>query len=137
MSHCSNHARPIACEAVEGVLPCWPAPTHPPGVQLAFYLKEQPDKKTVVKLSFHPTDATGQALTAIQTYSTKPDTKLKQGRLNAKAGMNRFAWNMRYPSAETFPRNGALGGGNFRTNGHARTLSGTTVGRQAGYGSHL
>lgn len=67
------------------------------GVNISFYLKEQPDKDEVVSLTFM--DSKGSV---IQTFSTKPNKDKNEQSLSVKQGFNRFLWNMRYPNAESF-----------------------------------
>ncbi len=74
---------------------------HPGGVMVHFYLEEIPDtSKTTVTLEFMEMNDDS---TLIKKYSTKPDKKLKEGKIkDLKDGMNRFVWNMHYPDAESF-----------------------------------
>ncbi|MHC4851604.1 MAG: WD40/YVTN/BNR-like repeat-containing protein, partial [Planctomycetota bacterium] len=115
--------------------------SNPPGgVQICFYLKDTPGKDEtskdeagkdeagkdeaeqndetkqaeaenadVVRLAIRELDGT-----LVRAFSTKPDKDKKEGKLAAKKGANRFAWNMRYGDAETFPGMVLWGGG---TNG--------------------
>ena len=62
----------------------------PDGVVVSYYLKERPQDK--VELDFM--DAGGQI---IQGFSSQDDDAPQ--RAPARAGMNRFVWNMRYPPA--------------------------------------
>ena len=69
----------------------------PDGVIVTFYLKDKPDKALTLSLL----DADGSE---IKTFSSgageSSDASGKDEPLvSAKAGMNRFVWNMRYPSA--------------------------------------
>ncbi|MCF6167344.1 glycosyl hydrolase [Lutibacter sp.] len=67
---------------------------HPGGVLINYYVKDINDKDTL-SLSFF--DNSGKH---IKTFSTKPDTKQKEGKLKVKKGANQFNWNMQYPDAE-------------------------------------
>lgn len=67
---------------------------HPGGVAVNYYIKEL-GEKDVVKLTFYEADGD-----AIKTFSTKPNTEKKEGRLNVKEGNNIFYWNMMYDGAE-------------------------------------
>jgi len=67
---------------------------HPGGVLINYYVKDINDKDTL-SLSFF--DNSGKH---IKTFSTKPDTKQKEGNLKVKKGANQFNWNMQYPDAE-------------------------------------
>ncbi|WP_456463770.1 WD40/YVTN/BNR-like repeat-containing protein [Lutibacter sp.] len=67
---------------------------HPGGVLINYYVKDINDKDTL-SLSFF--DNSGKH---IKTFSTKPDTKQKEGELKVKKGANQFNWNMQYPDAE-------------------------------------
>ena len=64
------------------------------GVLVNYYLSNYETKDTI-SLAFY--DAAGKH---IRTYSTKPDSEQKEGRLTAKKGNNTFNWNMKYPDAE-------------------------------------
>ncbi len=65
------------------------------GVLFTFYLKDEPDSAKPVKLEIF--EANGKL---IRTFSSH--AKEKSDRLEAKAGSNRFTWNMFYPDAERF-----------------------------------
>ena len=68
---------------------------HPGGVNVHFFLKEEPSKEDEVILSFHHEDGT-----LIRTFSSK--SKEKKEKLEVKAKGNVFNWNMRYPDAKDF-----------------------------------
>ena len=76
----------------------------PGGVVIHYWLKDKPAKDQRIVLEFLEKD--GQV---IRRFST--DAKKTSDRLKPKKGMNRFVWNMRYPSAETFPGMIIWGGG--------------------------
>jgi hypothetical protein len=65
------------------------------GVMVHFNLKNAPDSAQTVSLSFY--DEAGKL---IRQYSS--NAKERSELLEAKAGGNRFIWNMRYPDAERF-----------------------------------
>jgi photosystem II stability/assembly factor-like uncharacterized protein len=65
----------------------------PAGIVAHFYLKEKPADE--VRLEF--LDSAG---TTIRTFRTSAEERGE--RLEVKAGMNRFAWNLRYPEASRF-----------------------------------
>lgn len=67
---------------------------HPGGVAINFFIKEK-GPKDVVSLSIY--DASDKL---IRTFSSKPNTKKKEGRLTIKDGNNIFYWNMIYPGAK-------------------------------------
>ncbi|MEG9327074.1 glycosyl hydrolase [Salinimicrobium catena] len=69
---------------------------HPGGVMVNFFVKDTTTIDTV-KLEFR--NKNNELITA---YSTHPEKKLKEGKLEVKPGMNNFNWNMRYPGADTF-----------------------------------
>lgn len=80
----------------------------PSGVMFFYYLKDEPDKKDEVKMEI--LDRSGEV---IRTYKRRAERGRGAGgpgaspfgrgpSLEAKAGMNRFVWNMRYPDAEGF-----------------------------------
>ena len=66
----------------------------PDGVVVSYYLKERPQSE--VTLDFM--DAGGQV---IQRFSTQGEEETQ--RTPITAGMNRFVWNIRYPSAHKIP----------------------------------
>ncbi len=69
---------------------------HPGGVMIHFYLKELGDKD---KISLEIFEEDGKL---IKKFSSQPETKAKEEKLNYKAGSNRFVWNMVYPGADSF-----------------------------------
>lgn len=70
---------------------------HPGGVMIHFYLKDKAEKDKITLEIFE------QDGDLIKKYSTKPNKKAKEEKLNVEEGMNRFVWNMVYPEAESFP----------------------------------
>ena len=72
------------------------------GVVATYYLKEKPESE--VKLTF--LDLRGQV---VKSFSSKaPEKKVPKGgdretRVAARAGMNRFVWDMRYPGVRKVP----------------------------------
>ena len=62
---------------------------------IRYYFKAAPDSD---KVKLKIMDKSGKL---IKTY--QPKAKNRNERLSIEAGMNRFAWNMRYPNAEDFP----------------------------------
>lgn len=67
----------------------------PGGVLFQYYFKSAPDSNQVaLKIMEKNGDL-------IKSY--KPMAKSQRDRLPIKEGMNRFAWNMRYPDADRFP----------------------------------
>ena len=66
----------------------------PNGVVLHYYFKDVPDSASV-RLVILQQDGE-----VIRSFS--PRAKKKPEQMAAKAGMNRFVWNMRYPDAESF-----------------------------------
>lgn len=69
---------------------------HPGGVMVHYIVKDT--AKAAVSLEFMQADGK-----LIKKFSTKPDLKAKEEKLNLKhPGMNKFNWNMRYPDAERF-----------------------------------
>ena len=67
----------------------------PNGAVIRYYFKAAPDSD---KVKLKIMDKSGKL---IKTY--QPKAKNRNERLSIEAGMNRFAWNMRYPNAEDFP----------------------------------
>lgn len=67
----------------------------PNGVVLQYYLKSTPDSANVLSIEILDRN---QKL--IKKYTS--NAKERADQIEAKAGGNRFAWNMRYPNAETF-----------------------------------
>lgn len=76
------------------------------GVHFNVYLKEAVDDKNPVKLEL--TDAKGDVVT---TFSSKPDKKLKQKKLDLSPGMNQVNWDMRVAGADSFEEVVLWGGG--------------------------
>lgn len=68
---------------------------HAGGVNVHFYLKEEPKEEEEVILSFHHQDDQ-----LIRQYSTKSEERSEQ--LEVKNNGNVFNWNMRYPNALDF-----------------------------------
>ena len=68
---------------------------HPGGVMVHFFVKAL-DEKADVKLEFLESDGD-----VIKSYHNKAKERAEQ--LSAKAGGNRFVWDMRYPGYKTFP----------------------------------
>ncbi len=68
---------------------------HPGGVMVHFFVKAL-DEKPDVKLEFLESDGD-----VIKSYHNKAKERAEQ--LSAKAGGNRFVWDMRYPGYKTFP----------------------------------
>jgi photosystem II stability/assembly factor-like uncharacterized protein len=66
----------------------------PPGVIVNYYLAKKPGEKEPVTLTF--LDAAGKP---IRTYTQKPERK-EEPPVPAKAGMNRFIWDFRYPPSQ-------------------------------------
>ncbi len=75
------------------------------GVPVRFWLRDVPEDSVVaVRIK----DSTNQA---IRVWSTRPDEKLGEEKLNLKAGINSIVWNRRYPEATTFEGMILWGGG--------------------------
>jgi photosystem II stability/assembly factor-like uncharacterized protein len=80
----------------------------PSGVVLHYHLNEAPPKGT--RLELEVLEATGKL---IRRFGTQPEPQADRpttgrqrppaARLEAKKGMNRFVWDIRYPEAESFP----------------------------------
>jgi len=68
---------------------------HPGGVMIHFYMKDELDSGEVAKLEIME-----QSGNVIKTYLST--AKKRNEKLETKAGMNRFVWNMRYPDAKGF-----------------------------------
>ena len=69
---------------------------HPGGVMVHYYVSDT--TKANVSLEFLESDGT-----LIKKYATKPNTRNNEERMSlTQPGMNKFAWNMRYPDAERF-----------------------------------
>jgi hypothetical protein len=71
------------------------APNHPGGVMIHYVVKDT--AKAAITLEIMEMNGT-----LIKKFSSKPDKKLKEEKLESKPGMNRFVWNMRYADAEGF-----------------------------------
>ncbi|MEQ8552517.1 MAG: glycosyl hydrolase [Cyclobacteriaceae bacterium] len=69
---------------------------HPGGVLTYFYVKDTAQIDTV-RLSFAEADGT-----LIKTYSTHPNKKNDEEKLEVKPGMNMLNWDMMYPDAKSF-----------------------------------
>ena len=79
------------------------------GAPIRFFLKEKPEES--VECSVTITDA---ADTVVKVWHTKPDKKAgkpEQTKLELEDGLNEIRWNLRYPSAATFPKMVLWGGG--------------------------
>jgi photosystem II stability/assembly factor-like uncharacterized protein len=72
----------------------------PSGVMIEYYLAEAPTGEATLTI----VDAAGEE---IQRFSTQQENG---GEMPADAGMNRFLWDMRYPSAREAPSSGPLTG---------------------------
>jgi photosystem II stability/assembly factor-like uncharacterized protein len=68
---------------------------HPGGVLVNFYIKEEQDSTSVVKLVF--LDRSDSVIRTFSTAAEKETDKLK-----IRKGFNQFAWDMRYPGAIGF-----------------------------------
>jgi photosystem II stability/assembly factor-like uncharacterized protein len=69
---------------------------HPGGVMVNFYVADT--TKAQVSLEFMETGGK-----VIKKYSTRPNTRNGEERMSlTQPGINKFAWNMRYPDAERF-----------------------------------
>lgn len=66
---------------------------HPGGIPVHFYLADEPNEKTEIKLGFY--DAQGSLIREFSTRAKEDGDKLK----DLKKGGNLFVWNMRYPDA--------------------------------------
>lgn len=69
---------------------------HPGGVLVSYYVKDTVKTDTIA-ISFH--EANGNL---IKHFSTHPNRKENEGKLNVKEGLNSMNWNMRYNGAKTF-----------------------------------
>lgn len=78
------------------------------GAPIQFFLKEKPEES--VECSVTITDA---ADTVVKVWHTKPNKKADkpQTKLELEDGLNEIRWNLRYPSAATFPKMVLWGGG--------------------------
>ncbi|MBC7923718.1 MAG: glycosyl hydrolase [Ferruginibacter sp.] len=72
---------------------------HPGGVLIHYYLKDQPDSTATITLDI--TQADGKPIKSFSNKAKDPKDKGEQ-LLAVKAGINRFAWDMRYPDAKKF-----------------------------------
>ncbi len=73
------------------------AGTNPPaGVGLRVWLRDLPEAEPV---SLTINDAAGNP---VQVWSSSPEKKSRQNKLELKAGMNSVDWDLRYQDAETF-----------------------------------
>lgn len=68
---------------------------RPNGALVYFYLAEKPDTAATVTLEI--LDNNQQT---VRTFSTKPDEDKKEGKLEVKAGLNRFVWDLNYPAPD-------------------------------------
>lgn len=78
-----------------GDAPASAGTNHPGGVMIHYFLKNKPDSTVTVSIEIMEN---GGKL--IKKYASNAEKKEEQ--LKAKAGMNRFVWNMRYPDASKF-----------------------------------
>ncbi|MEP0984162.1 glycosyl hydrolase [Ekhidna sp.] len=69
---------------------------HPGGVIVNYFVKDTASTDTI-SVSFHEVDGD-----VIKTYSTHPDKKAKEEKLEVKPGFNSLNWNLRYDGAKTF-----------------------------------
>ena len=79
------------------------------GAPIRFFLKEKPEEPDECSVTI--TDA---ADTVVKVWHTKPDKKAgkpEQTKLELEDGLNEIRWNLRYPSAATFPKMVLWGGG--------------------------
>lgn len=67
----------------------------PNGAILYFFLSQNPDSNRIVKLFIH--DAEGKIR---RSFSTKPNEAMKEELLNARKGLNRIEWDLRYEEPE-------------------------------------
>lgn len=67
----------------------------PSGAVIYYYLKDKPDEKKAVTVEI--LDQSGALIRKYSTTAEKPAEKIQ-----AKPGMNRFVWNLRYADAEGF-----------------------------------
>lgn len=70
----------------------------PSGVNLFILVGKELKPKQLATLEI--VDSSGSV---IRTFSTKPDKEKDELPLSLAPGLNRFRWDMRYPSAESFP----------------------------------
>jgi photosystem II stability/assembly factor-like uncharacterized protein len=83
-------------EGEEGGPPRNAGQNPPSGAVLRFFVKDAPEKDAKSKLEI--LDASGKVVREFKSDGESPGEKL-----TVKAGMNRFAWNLRYADAEGFP----------------------------------
>lgn len=69
---------------------------HPGGVLVNYYVADT-TKTDTIAISFHEGDGD-----LIKTYSTYPNKKDKEEKLNIEPGLNTMNWGMRYDGAKTF-----------------------------------
>ncbi|MTI21112.1 glycosyl hydrolase [Fulvivirga sp. RKSG066] len=69
---------------------------HPGGVMIHYYIKDTAQADTI---SLEILDMNDKL---ISKFSTAPNKKEKEEKLDVKEGMNRFIWDMKYPGAEGF-----------------------------------
>lgn len=69
---------------------------HPGGVLVNYFVRDTV-KTDTISISFHETDGD-----LIKHFSTHPDKKNKEGKLDVQPGFNTMNWNMRYNGAKTF-----------------------------------
>ena len=83
----------------ETVRKMWDAGENPPdGVMIHYYLHETPEDITLTIQ-----DANGETIQSFSSKSPEADADTGEARPPAEAGMNRFVWNLRYPSARKVP----------------------------------
>ena len=69
---------------------------HPGGVLVNYFVRDTA-KTDTISISFHESDGD-----LIKRYSTHPNKKEKEEKLNVKVGFNTMNWGMRYNGAKTF-----------------------------------
>ncbi|MEM7784316.1 MAG: glycosyl hydrolase, partial [Planctomycetota bacterium] len=75
------------------------------GVPIRFHLKEKPSDKMVTQIEITKSGK------PVVTFSTSPDKKANEKKLNVQQGFNKVRWDMRYPGSETFQGMILWGGG--------------------------
>ncbi len=70
----------------------------PHGAIIYYYLKNKPNKNNQIQLSILDKDNHKR-----RVFSSHPDESRKEEKLNAKKGLNRFIWNLKYEGLETQP----------------------------------
>ncbi len=70
---------------------------HPGGVLVHFYLKEEPNDSTELRLTFFEADGD-----SIRSFSNQ-EKKFERLFADLRPGINRFRWDMQYEPAKTFP----------------------------------